>query len=79
MVGHTPVSTLVYRRAKHLISLTATPVESRFDPNQVPRATNGYNIVHWVENDVGYWAISDLEAKQLDDFAQLFRTSQTEL
>jgi anti-sigma factor RsiW len=79
VVGHTPVSTLVYRRAKHLISLTATPVERRFDPSQVPRATNGYNIVHWVENGVGYWAISDLEAKQLDDFAQLFRTSQTEL
>lgn len=79
VVGHSPVSTLVYRRAKHLISLTAVPAESRFELEQTPRAVNGYNIVHWVENGTSYWAISDLEAKELKDFAQLFRTSHTEL
>ena len=30
VVGQTPVSTLVYRHAKHLISLTAMPAESQF-------------------------------------------------
>jgi hypothetical protein len=28
---------------------------------------------------VSYWAVSDLEAKQLEHFARLFRTSKTEL
>ncbi len=79
VVDHAPVSTLVYRRAKHLISLTAVPAESRFELERTPRAVNGYNIVHWIENGVSYWAISDLEAKELEDFAHLFRTSQTEL
>jgi anti-sigma factor RsiW len=79
VVGRTPVSTLVYRRAKHLISLTAMPVESRFGLDSSPRNVGGYNVVHWTENGVSYWAISDLEARQLEDFAQLFRTSQTEL
>ncbi len=79
VVGQTPVSTLVYRRAKHLISLTAVPAESRIELDRSPRSVNGYNVVHWVENGVSYWAISDLEAKELEDFAQLFRTSQTEL
>ena len=74
-----PVSTLVYRRAKHLISLTAVPAESRFALERTPRAVNGYNIVHWTEKGVSYWAISDLEAKELEDFAHLFRTSQNEL
>jgi anti-sigma factor RsiW len=79
VVGQAPVSTLVYRRAKHLISLTAMPAESRFELGKPPRAVNGYNTVHWVENGVSYWAISDLEAKELEDFAQLFRASKTEL
>lgn len=79
VVDRSPVSTLVYRRAKHLISLTAVPTESRFELERTPHAVNGYNVVHWVEKGVSYWAISDLEAKELEDFAQLFRSSQTEL
>jgi anti-sigma factor RsiW len=79
VVGQTPVSTLVYRRAKHLISLTAVPAESQHELDRSPRSVNGYNVVHWVENGVSYWAISDLEAKELENFVQLFRTSQTVL
>jgi anti-sigma factor RsiW len=79
VVGQAPVSTLVYRHAKHLISLTAMPIDSRFELEKTPRAVNGYNVVHWVDNGVSYWAISDLQAKELEEFAQLFRTTQTEL
>jgi anti-sigma factor RsiW len=79
VLGQTPVSTLVYRHAKHLISLTAVPAEGGFKLDRSTRSINGYNVVHWVENGVSYWAISDLEAKELEDFARLFRTSQTEL
>jgi len=79
VVGRTPVSTLVYRRAKHMISLTAVPADSHFELGRVPKSVNGYNVVHWTENGLTYWAISDLEVKELEDFAHLFRTSQTEL
>jgi anti-sigma factor RsiW len=79
VVGRTPVSTLVYRRAKHLISLTAVPEDGALAPGGAPRSIGGYNIVRWTENGVSYWAISDLEAKELETFAQLFRTSQNEL
>jgi len=79
VVGQTPVSTLVYRRAKHMISLTAVPADSHFELGKVPKSVNGYNVVHWTDNGLTYWAISDLELKELEDFAHLFRTSQTEL
>jgi anti-sigma factor RsiW len=79
VVGQTPVSTLVYRHAKHLISLTAMPAESRFAVGMTPRTVNGYNVVHWVENGVSYWAISDVAPKDLEVFAHLFRTSPNEL
>src|SRR5512144_301470 len=79
VVGRTPVATLVYRHAHHVISLPAVLADSKFAFNGSPRSIYGYNVVHWSENGVSYWAISDLEAKELDVFAQLFRTSQTEL
>jgi anti-sigma factor RsiW len=79
VVGQTPVSTLVYRHAKHIISLTATPAKGHFELDRSPRNVNGYNVVHWIENGVSYWAISDLAAKELETFARLFRTSHTEL
>jgi anti-sigma factor RsiW len=78
VIGRTPVSTLVYRRAKHLISLTAVPDDGAFAVGG-PRSINGYNVVQWTENGVTYWAVSDVEAKELETFAQLFRTSRNEL
>lgn len=78
VLGRTPVATLVYRRAKHLISLTAVPAGDAFAIGG-PRSINGYNIVQWTENGVTYWAVSDVEAKELETFAQLFRTSRNEL
>ncbi len=79
VVGQTPVSTLVYRHAKHVISLTAMPTEGRFELSMTPRTVNGYNVVHWVEHGVSYWAISDVAPKDLEAFARLFRTSPNEL
>jgi anti-sigma factor RsiW len=79
VVDQTPVPTLVYRHAKHLISLTEIPAESHIELARMPRTINGYNLVHWTENGVSYWAISDLALPQLEQFAQLFRTNPAEL
>ena len=79
VVGRDPCPTLVYRHQKHLISLTEMPAGSRSDLATTPRTINGYNVVHWTENGVSYWAVSDLAASKLEDFAQLFRTAPAEL
>ena len=39
VLGRTPVSTLVYRRAKHLISLTAVPADGTFALTAAPAAS----------------------------------------
>ncbi len=79
VIDRTPVPTLVYRRAKHLISLTAIPAGHRAGLDAKAQNIDGYNVVHWTENGITYWAISDLAVKELDEFAHLFRTSDTEL
>ncbi len=78
VVGQTPVPTLVYRHDKHLISLTEIPAASQFEAAGGPRAVHGYNLVHWTENGVSYWAISDLASPKLEEFAQLFRSTPPE-
>ena len=79
VVGQTPVPTLVYRHEKHLISLTEIPAQSRFELARTSHSITGYNVVHWTENGVSYWAISDVAAATLEDFARLFRTNPAEL
>jgi anti-sigma factor RsiW len=75
VVGRTPVPTLVYRHAKHLISVTAVPAPGKTDTAPARRAVEGYNIVQWTENGVAYWAISDVSATDLGRFAELFRAA----
>ena len=79
VIGQTPVPTLVYRHEKHLISLTEIPAQNGFEFARTPHTITGYNIVHWTENGVNYWAISDVAAATLKDFAQSFRTNPAEL
>lgn len=78
VVEQTPVPTLVYRHDKHILSLTEVPAGSRFQAGNTPLAIDGYNLVHWTENGVSYWAISDVARATLEDFAQLFRTTTPE-
>ena len=39
----------------------------QFQLDRAPPTVNGYNVVHWIENGVSYWAISDLAPKELED------------
>jgi anti-sigma factor RsiW len=77
VVGSRPVPTLVYGRRKHIISLTAVPTAGRATSGPSVSVDNGYNIVHWVTNGISYWAVSDVSASDLDEFAKLFRATQS--
>ena len=73
VIGTTPTPTLVYGRRKHVISLLGVPDQSATDGTSVTRSFNGYNVVGWRQNQIAYWAVSDLNAAELEIFAQKFR------
>jgi anti-sigma factor RsiW len=75
VVVRTPVPTLVYRHAKHLISLTAVPAPGSGDATPALRQAEGYNILRWTDDGVAFWAVSDVAAADLNKFVQLFRTT----
>jgi anti-sigma factor RsiW len=72
-----PVAALVYRRDKHLIDLFVWPQRGTEAEEEAPAASQrqGYNIVHWDWNGMTFWAVSDLEAQQLEEFAKDWQRS----
>jgi anti-sigma factor RsiW len=75
VIDLTPVPTLVYKRRLHVISLTALPAKLGASP---PRAIDGYNIADWTDGNITYWAVSDLAAPELEEFARAFRAGEAE-
>jgi anti-sigma factor RsiW len=66
-----PVAAIVYKRRAHVINLFVAPVgtpaagpERRAGIEQV----QGFNIWHWTRADLGFWAASDINAEELQEF-----------
>jgi anti-sigma factor RsiW len=65
-------ATLVYRRRQHVINLFIWPVDG--DERDASAGTReGYNFLRWKSGGMTFWAASDLNAKELGDFAALWR------
>jgi anti-sigma factor RsiW len=75
VIGRQPAPTLVYGRRAHRISLIALEAPGKGDRAPAARIAAGHNMVAWTMNGVDYWAISDVSAKDLDLFVELFRTA----
>lgn len=75
VIGRTAVPALVYKRRQHLISLTAVPNGSGHVPTATGRTTEGNNLVSWQEGALKYWAVSDVNVKDLEEFAALVRAA----
>ncbi len=69
-LGERPVAALAYGRRQHVINLFVWP--SR-DASSLPVAVSrrGYHMVHGAADGMTYWAVSDLNATELSQFAQL--------
>jgi anti-sigma factor RsiW len=69
--GRTVVA-LVYRRNKHPINVFVEPASASGDANPSTSTRRGYNLVHWTHNGMNYWAVSDLNAAELEQFVTHF-------
>jgi anti-sigma factor RsiW len=68
-----PVAALVYGSDKHVIDLYVWPGTGAPMPSTASR--NGYNTVHWSDNGMEFWAVSDLEAGKLGAFVRDWRAA----
>jgi anti-sigma factor RsiW len=67
-----PVATLVYQRRKHFINLFVWPAASDSAKTTKAITHQGYQLLHWADPDFNYWAVSDVNANDLQTFKQQF-------
>jgi anti-sigma factor RsiW len=65
------VAALVYKRRLHVINVFIWPAAAR--PSAAPTASTvqGYNTLAWTAGGLTYWAVSDLNAKELAELQRL--------
>ena len=61
-----PVAALVYGRRQHVINLFVWPSGAGDGESSLTR--NGYNVIHWSDPHMTYWAVSDIPSQELEDF-----------
>jgi anti-sigma factor RsiW len=68
-----PVAALVYQRRQHLINLFVWPANSNSISTAQASARQGYNLIRWTNGGMEWWAISDLNLAELQQFVQLLQ------
>jgi anti-sigma factor (TIGR02949 family) len=67
-----PVASIVYRRRKHVINLFVGEPLGAAIRGVKDESIQGFNIRHWREAGLDLWAVSDIDAGELDEFGQKF-------
>ena len=73
LISGKPVPALVYKRREHVINLFVMPA-SRADRGDT-LSRHGYNLRHWDEGDLGFWAVTDAGPTEFAEFERLFRAA----
>jgi anti-sigma factor RsiW len=73
-----PVAAIVYKRRAHVINLFVAQVIAQvMGPER--RATieqvQGFNIWRWTRSDLGFWAVSDIDSEELQEFGEKFEAA----
>ncbi|HLY61216.1 MAG TPA: anti-sigma factor [Terriglobia bacterium] len=70
-IDNRPVAALVYQRAKHIINLFIWPSTEASSGQTMTQ--QGYHVIHWTDAGMTFWAVSDLNEKELKEFVDLVR------
>lgn len=70
------VVALVYHARQHVIDLFIWPEDKSSE--MAPRALSkhGYNVLRWTSGGMNYWAISDVNAAELKNFAEAYAAAR---
>ena len=64
-LNNRPVAALVYQRRKHFINVFIWPAETSDARVTKAITRQGYQLLHWVDHDLHYWAVSDVSDNEL--------------
>ena len=76
-VNERPVAALVYQHRKHFINLYVWPTAAHSEAPMQAKSRQGYNITHWAEQGMTYWAVSDLNQEEIAQFQDKLRRASS--
>jgi len=65
-----PVASVIYQRRKHVINLFVAQRLGSARAGVLAKTVQGYNVRHWSQQGLDFWAVSDLAGDELDEFVQ---------
>jgi len=71
-----PVAALIYQRRQHFINLFIWPSQAGVS-DALDRAAprQGYNLLHWTQGGMAFWAVSDVNPDDLREFASWIKSA----
>ena len=72
VIHQQPAAAIVYCRRQHMIDLYVSPAAGA-DSKAELRDLGGYHLLRWTQNNMSYWAVSDVDPSDLRRFAYLIR------
>ncbi len=69
------VAAIVYRRRNHVINLFVAESLGAKHAGAAAETRHGFNVRHWKEDGLDFWAVSDINADELDEFCQKLRAA----
>lgn len=69
-IANRPVAALVYQRRQHIINLFIWPEATESGSRNRMIVRQGYNLIYWHRAGMVYWAVSDLNISELQEFTQ---------
>jgi anti-sigma factor (TIGR02949 family) len=69
--GH-EVAAIVYKRRLHTINVFVRPAPRLALPLGITAKHDGYSVVRWTESGLEYWAVSDIDLADLEQFRRSF-------
>jgi len=64
------VGSVVYRRRAHVINLFVAQHLGAEQRTPKTATVQGFNVRRWSDNGLDFWAVSDIDARELDEFGQ---------
>ena len=69
------IAALIYQRGQHIIEVFTWPTDRTRVRSPAEGTRSGYNFVHWQQDGMTLWAVSDLNPEELGEFARIWQLS----
>jgi len=67
-----PAGSIVYRRRNHVINLFVARHSGAEHGGAGAETVHGFNVRRWTQGGLDFWAVSDINADELEEFARKF-------